>query len=136
MAKSITLNRHELVWQTRTNTWTEKDYNQLVAYYKGFIGKEDEGNWTKGNAQKGEFLSQYTWDDVLNYWNVDYENEPFIEINNGDWSYREYLTEIVREAMREDNYDCDVTDENYADDYEEDFDIDDSEESEAENDDE
>ena len=136
MAKSITLNRHELVWQTRTNTWTEKDYNQLVAYYKGFIGKEDEGNWAKGNAQKGEFLSQYTWDDVLNYWNVDYENEPFIEINNGDWSYREYLTEIVREAMREDNYDCDVTDENYADDYEEDFDIDDSEESEAENDDE
>lgn len=134
MTKSITLNRHELVWQTRTNTWTEKDYNQLIAYYKGFIGKEDEGNWAKGNAQKGEFLSQYTWDDVLKYWNVDYENEPFIEINNGDWSYKEYLTEIVREAMREDNYDCDVIDENYADDYEEYFDIDNSEESEAEND--
>ena len=136
MAKSITLNRHELVWQTRTNTWTEKDYNQLVDYYKGFIGKEDESNWAKGNAQKAEFLSQYTWDDVLKYWDVDYENEPFVEINNGDWSYREYLTEIVREAMREDNYDCDVIDENYADDYEEDFDIDNSEESEAENDDE
>ena len=134
MAKSITLNRHELVWQTRTNTWTEKDYNQLIAYYKGFIGKE--GNWAKGNAQKGEFLSQYTWDDVLKYWDADYDTEPFIEIDNGDWSYREYLTEIVKEAMREDNYDCDVTEENYADDYEEDFDIDDSEESEAENDDE
>lgn len=136
MAKSITLNRHELVWQTRTNTWTEEDYNKLVDYYKGFIGKENEGNWAKSNAQKGEFLSQYTWDDVLTYWDALYENEPFVEINNGDWSYKEYLTEIVREAMREDNYDCDVTDENYADDYEEYFDVDNSEESEAENDDE
>lgn len=136
MAKSITLNRHELVWQTRTNTWTEEDYNRLVDYYKGFIGKEDESNWAKGNAQKGEFLSHYTWDDVLKYWDVDYNDEPFIEINNGDWSYREYLTEIIREAIREDNYDCDVVEENYADDYEEDFDVENSEESEAENDDE
>ena len=49
-----------------------------------------------------------------------------------DYTYEQYLGELVQEWIREDVYDADVTDVNYADDYDEDVEVLDDGEDEEE----
>lgn len=123
MGKTLQLTRSELIWQTRCNSWDENDYKKYLEWLKGFEGKED--GWAKNNYATYKFLSAYTWDEILAYFDRNDEDKPRIQFidKDGQIEYSQSLTEIIREAMREDNYSCEVCGEEYADDYEEDWNI-------------
>lgn len=124
MGKTITLTRDELVWQTRRNTWTEEDYKRLLEWLKGFADREDQSDsFVRNHAAEYYVLSQYTWDQVVNYIKngID-EEEPRIYYSYSDGSgYTESIEQVMIDYIREDNYDADVCDEEYADDYNENF---------------
>ena len=129
MGKTITLKRHELVWETRANTWDEEEFNRHLEWLKGFKDRIESGecpsdsDWYKNHIAEYEVLSQYTWDEIVKIMkDNDYDNEPIIQYySNGEPWYKEHSSDVIIEAMREDNYDSDVCDTNYADDYEEEF---------------
>lgn len=123
--KTITLNRQELVWQTRQNTWTEEDFKRLLDWLKGFMDKKPEGSWERNHQAEYEVLSQFTWDQIVAIFEKGSEEDemmiPHYYEAEGEPAYRTSIEETIRDYMREDNYDCDVIDEEYADDYYEDF---------------
>lgn len=125
--KTIRLNRAELVWQYRSTAWEEEDYKKLLDYLKTFKDKEDEDDFAKNNARLHDFLSQFTWDQVCD-WCENYDpNEPQFEYENnyygeGEiWRHSETVSEIIKDYIREENYNSDIEDEEYADDYDEDW---------------
>lgn len=131
MGKTIQLTRHELVWQTRCNSWEEEDFKKLLEWLKSFEGKE--GQWSRDHYMEYNFLSAYTWDEICRYFDIYDEDEPTITYydENGEKRWSTCISELIKEYMREENYNCDICDEEYADDYDEQWDItsDDAEES-------
>ena len=134
MGRSIQLRRDELVWQTRCNSWDENDFKrhmEWLATYKDVELKQGEDSsyenlWAYHHRQEYEFLSQYTWDQICGWVNgEDDEHEPKLEYqkNSSDYGWTTYISELIKDAMREENYDCDVSDENYADDSYEEWDV-------------
>lgn len=121
MAKTITLNRGERIWQYRENTWTEENYKKMVAdYARLYLTKEPVFDYDKRYASKAEFLKKYTWDDVLKYWDCNYNEMPLWEYTDEHgYHYEDSLIDLVKEGMREDNYIADVCDEEYDDDNDE-----------------
>lgn len=133
MGRSIQLTRSELVWQTRCNSWDESDFQRCLSHLAKYKDEEPKRNeegritnhWELSNRERYEFLSQYTWDQICGWFEND-DNEPKLEYrkyDDDDWSYSDYLTEIIREEMREENYDSDICSEDYADDYDETWDV-------------
>lgn len=123
----ITMVRHELVWQTRTNNWTEENFEEYIASLEKYSEGSD-ATWAQELRQKAEFLKQFTWDEVCKYLSKDYKGEmPTITIvredTYGEYRFTDNLEEIIVEAMREDNFDSDVDSEEYADDYEEELEV-------------
>lgn len=134
MGRSIQLRRDELVWQTRTNSWDENDFQRLMEWlsqYKDVELETDGENaysnlWQYHHRQEYEFLSQYTWDQICGWVNgEDDENEPKLEYvkNSHDYGWTTYISEMIKDYMREENYDCDISDEQYADDCDEWWDV-------------
>jgi len=123
MGKSINLTRNELVWQTRCNSWDESDFKNLLNWLKGFEGKE--GGWARDHYNEYQFLSAYTWDEICRYFDVYDEDEPTMAYydENGEKRYTTCISELIKEYMREENYDQDICNEDYADDYDEQWDI-------------
>ena len=125
--KFVTLNRHELVWETRSMTWGEQEYLDLLDWLKGLVAKDSGGNWYRRHQQAYEILANLSWDHVADILEGR-EPDIMMTITNqgytgGDWTYEEGISEYIMECIREDCYDADVTDSNYADDYEEDWDF-------------
>ena len=124
MGKTIQLTRQELVWQTRCNSWDEQDYKNYLAWLKGFENKE--GSWARNNKVIYDALAAYTWDEIVNIIEKDdYDDEPKVQFydGNGKLLHSQCISNIIKDAMREDNYNCDVCCEDYADDYDEQWDI-------------
>ena len=124
MSKTIQLTRQELVWQTRCNSWDEQDYKNYLAWLKGF--KNKEGSWARNNRAIYDVLAAYTWAEIVNIIEKeDYDEEPKVQFydNNGKLLHSQRIGDIIKDAMREDNYNCDVCCEDYADDYDEQWDI-------------
>jgi len=121
MGKTIQLTRSELVWQTRCNSWDESDYQKYLDWLKGFENKKDQGQWYRDNFALYNFLSAYKWDEICRYFDEYDEDEPvFVYYDeNGEKRYSSSITDIIQDAMREDNYDCDICSEDYADDSDE-----------------
>lgn len=129
MGKTITLQRAELVWQYRSNRWDKEDFEKLLAWLKTFKDqpKDENGDfssWRENHVREYDLLSQYTWDqivDIIEHGN--YEDEPKISYvgYDGSHEYTSNIEDVVKEFIREDNYDSDIDDEEYADDYDENF---------------
>lgn len=136
MGKQITLTRSELIWQTRQITWDETDWEHFVEWLKGCAEIEDETAYYKQvYGPLYEIVKDMTWEQVIDDFNKREDNdETSIKVQitrryniglESEFSdtYTEYLADAIEEAMREDCYDSDVISEDYADDYNEDFQI-------------
>ncbi len=124
MSKTIQLTRSELVWQTRQIIWDAEEFQKYLNWLKTFEGKEDA--WCRNNYAIYELLAAYTWDEVVDMiQRADYDDEPKVNVvgYDGEVWYTQCLSDVIREAMREDVYNSDIVDEDYADDYNEEFEI-------------
>lgn len=127
MGKTIQLTRDELVWQTRCISWDAEDYQRYLDWLKSFVDKadKDDSRWIKHHVEEYEFLKQFTWDQICDFINGNYDEEPTLEYSKDEyeWTYRTTPSRLIQENMREDCYNSDIISENYADDYNENWDI-------------
>lgn len=132
MGKSIRMQRDELVWETRVNYFTEEDWNRTKEWLKSFVDREEADNpysWTGHQVIIYNCIKDLTFEEVLadfERFEEVYESDDCIQVEltnkgyNGDtWTYNQFLHDLVIEWVREDNYDSDVVDSEYADDYQE-----------------
>ena len=123
MGKIVKLCRQELVWQIRNNSWSETDYKKYLAWLKSFKDQGKTTSWYRNHIAIYEVLSAYTWDEVapMAAGKVDYDEQEKIPQydDNGEITYHTCIGDVLVEAIREDNYTSDVYDEEYADDYDE-----------------
>ena len=117
--KTLVLERSELVWQTRKTTWEEDDYLNYLDYLHKF--KDAKRFWQKDLYAVYEVLSKYTWEDICRIWAEGEEKEPTVKFYRDDGTFRCEASafDYIRDEMREENYESDVIDENYADVYSE-----------------
>ena len=136
MSKRVFLSRSELVWETRDVSWDEKEYENYLNWLKGQNDKykdDSEQNlsyWYRAQRDAYAVLKNMTWDDIVaeiekdDSCNEDYA-PTYIIFKNADGTemYRETVIEYIRDAIREDVYDADISGYDYADDYDETWDI-------------
>lgn len=127
--RSITLYRSELVWQDSHLEWDESDYQKYLDWLKSFKDKQNT-DWERNNYAFYLFLKDYSWDEICYWFEHEGEDEPKMlfhsKTHDGDegYSWSTSLTDIIKEVIREDLFNCaDVDDEHYADDWQEDWDI-------------
>ena len=121
--KTITLTRSELVWQTRHATWSEEDWTRFLEWLKQ--STDEKNYWHDQYAGLYEKIKDMSWEEAIADFKDPKISVPVVrKYNDGtSWTYDQTLYDAIVEAMREDCYDADVDDEDYADDYSEDFDI-------------
>lgn len=137
MGKTITLKRDELVWQTRENTWTEKDYLNLLEWLKGFMDKEPNYVGDRNHQSEYRVLSQFTWEQIVKMFEYGADEDEiripyYYESDTTEPAYTSAIVDVIRDYIRQDNYDSDIVDEEYADDYYEDFRVGEQREQDAE----
>jgi len=115
MGKFIRLERRELVWQWRTNTFGEKEWNELKDYYKNHYTTNPYC------VEVYDKIKDVSWDEAFDAWvRYDRSEETADEIKIGNrWHYQETLGSFVADEVREQNYQAEIDCEDYADDYEE-----------------
>lgn len=135
--KKLVLNRRDLVWESYETVWDAEDWDRYVKWLAETVEKhqEEDGSWATFQRDLYNLVKDLTWDDVIadfNKFEKDYESDDclYIERHNrwqradGSWdeySYKNFLHDIIREAMQEELYNDGPYDTEYADDYEEDF---------------
>lgn len=140
MAKTIKMTRKELVWETREVEWNEVDFNRLKKWLKEFAGKNYDAldNFARSHLVAYEHIKDMTWEEVFEdfkKWDNGDEDAIHWTFTNyynsiDDYTYTQYLGDLIQEWIREDCYDADITDVNYADDSEENIKIIDDEDKE------
>lgn len=129
--KTLTLTRQELIWQTREISWSDTDYQAYIKWLLSFKHAENTSAWTRNNYRLGEWLSQYSWEQVVHSMTEYDPNEPVFEFFDDDGNvlhsvlYRGKLSDVIADAMREEVYNSDVIDETYADDCNDDWQVND-----------
>ena len=125
MSKTLTLTRWELVRQFRKCTWTEEDYQNYLQFLKQRATQHPDTEWGRNAQQEYDVLAAYTWDEIVNmFQSYNYDDIPMVSYTWNGHTSKERITDIIRDAIREDTYASDVIDEDYADDYDEDWEID------------
>ncbi len=128
----ITLQRRELVWECRECTWTEEDWIGYLHCLKHLCSFSDVARQTY------EQVKDLTWDEVVadfqryqdtgeskSWTEVSYIYENSVRTDKIEYTYTQTLADILIDRMREDNYNANVKNTEYADDYDEDFFIED-----------
>ena len=132
MSKSIRMQRSELVWETRVNYFTESDWDRIKERLGTFVNREEANQidtWVGHQVIIYNRIKDLTFEDVLvdfEEFEKNYESDKCIKVElinkryNGEtWTYNQFLHDLIIEWMREDNYDSDIVDTQYADDNEE-----------------
>ena len=132
MSKSIRMTRNELVWETRINNFTEDDWNKIKEWLSTFVNREEANQidtWIGHQVIIYNRIKDLTFEDVLadfEEFEKNYESDKCIKVElvnkryNGEtWTYNQFLHDLIIEWVREDNYDSDIVDTQYADDNEE-----------------
>lgn len=123
--RTIELRRRELVWEERRCEYTEEHFDNWKAVYKAWL--------TGLNPVPQEVidkLDELTFDVLCDY--IDYENNtdaPYDEEKNALFDsfsikllgHTFDLLDAAKQDVRELNWDCDICDTDYADDYDEDW---------------
>ena len=132
MSKSIRMQRSELVWETRVNYFTEDDWNKIKEWLSTFVNKAEANQidtWVGHQVIIYNRVKDLTFEEVLadfEEFEKNYESDKCIKVEltnkkyNGEtWTDNQFLHDLIIEWMREDNYDSDIVDTQYADDNEE-----------------
>ena len=132
MSKSIRMQRDELVWETRVNYFTEDDWNKIKEWLSTFVNRAEANQpdtWIGHQVIIYNRVKDLTFEDVLvdfEEFEKNYESDKCIKVElinkryNGEtWTYNQFLHDLIIEWMREDNYNSDIVDTQYADDNEE-----------------
>ena len=132
MSKSIRMQRSELVWETRVNYFTESDWDKTKEWLGTFVNREEANQidtWVGHQVIIYNRIKDLTFEDVLadfEEFEKNYESDKCIKVElvnkryNGEtWTYNQFLHDLIIEWVREDNYDSDIVDAQYADDNEE-----------------
>lgn len=135
--KKLVLNRQDLVWESYETEWDAEDWARYVKWLAGVVKQHQEENnsWATFYRDLYNLVKDLTWDDVIadfKEFEENYESNKCLYIErhnrrvnqNGsqeDWSYKNFLHDIIREAMQEELYNNGPYDTQYADDYEESF---------------
>lgn len=114
--KKIKLTYRELVWETREMEWGEDEWEDFIKWMSQAIDKDNF--WHDSYKDLYEKIKDMSWEEVV----ADFE-DPKISVkvtrsyaDGTSWSYDYSLYDAICEAMREDCYDTDIVDTDYADD--------------------
>ena len=142
MSKALRMTRSELVWETRINEFSEKDWEKTVEWLKSFTEKEATTSWAREHITIYNAVKDLTWEQVYEdykKWDngdrdttISYElisegygwnetHDSWVRKPEEDKPYKQYLGDFLQEMIREDNYNADVDNYEYADDYDEDI---------------
>ena len=139
--KKIVLDRCDLVWESYRTEWDAEDWDKYVKWLAGrvetFKGKDD--SWSLYHLDLYNLIKDLTWDDVIadfNKFEENYKNEDCLYIlrhnsftkEDGsceEWSYKDFLHDIIKEVMQEELYNNEPYDTEYADDYNESISVED-----------
>ena len=132
MGKSIRMQRDELVWETRVNYFTEDDWNKIKEWLSTFVDQAEANQidtWVGHQVIIYNRVKDLTFNDVLadfEEFEKNYESDKCIKVEltnkkyNGEiWTHNLFLHDLIIEWMREDNYDSDIVNTEYANDSEE-----------------
>ena len=132
MSKSIRMERSELVWETRVNYFTEDDWNKLKKWLSAFVNQEESNQtytWAGHQVIIYNRVKDLTFDDVLadfEEFEKNYESDKCIKVEltnkkyNGEtWTCNLFLHDLIVTCLREDNYNSDIVNTEYANDNEE-----------------
>lgn len=132
MGKSIRMQRDELVWETRVNYFTEDDWNKLKEWLSAFVNQPEANQidtWVGHQVIIYNRVKDLTFDDLLadfEEFEKNYESDKCIKFEfinkkyNGEtWTYNLFLHDLLVTWLREDNYDSDIVNTEYANDNEE-----------------
>ena len=128
--KTLSLTRHELIWETRAVTWDESNWEALKEHFSKRTNPYD--------ALIYQGIKDITWDEAYKnflQFHETYDCEIKIPVLyfTMEGQHLEPLGSLILDWIREDCYDADITDTNYADDYEEEwYNHDDDEDGEEE----
>jgi len=134
--KFIYLRRRELIWETRENCYSEEDFNgwktNCLRWYQRRMAEEDNV-WDYSNIIKE--LESFTWDEAVAYIGDRYNNSELTEHTAryghfGDKEYNCYFDvyDEFQQDVRESNYEADISETDYADDYDEEWSVENEEE--------
>ena len=121
MRNVIELRRRELVWETRISEYTEEDLERFKQWFEDFIGC----NYPECAEQCKIALSHLNMNILFDYYNdkLDWEQDESLQVfvmypNNNRVID---IFDEVEEDMREKNYNEKVSESDYADDFEEEY---------------
>ena len=134
--KFIYLRRRELIWETRENCYCEEDFNEwktnCLRWYQRRMAEEDN-TWDYSNIIKE--LESFTWDEAVAYIENSYDKSELTEHmarygHFGDKEYNHYFDayDEFQQDVREANYEADISETDYADDYDEEWSVENEEE--------
>lgn len=121
--KRLVLNRNELVWERYETAWTDKDWEDFVRSTKARIEKEgqEQDSWLEYQKDLYELIKDLTWEDVIadfNKYEENWEDEEnclyvvrhsLYKREDGsveDYSYKDFLHDIIKEEMQDELYAC------------------------------
>ena len=129
--KFIYLRRRELIWETRENYYCEEEFNEwkknCIYWYQRRMA--DQHNvWNYDNIIKE--LESFTWDEAVAYIENRYNQSELVEHTTtygkfSDKKYNYYFDayDEFEQDVRESNYEADVSGTNYADDFDEEWSV-------------
>lgn len=121
MSKVIELRRRELVWETRVSEYTEQDLGD----FKDCFAKMIEQKYPECTEQCKSALSRLTMDTLFDYYNnkLDWGEDESLQVfvmYPKDGRVIDIFDEI-EDDMREKNYNEKVSETDYADNYDEEY---------------
>ena len=135
MAKSIRMQRDELVWETRVGYFTEDDWNKTKKWLQDFVNEagSDEPYWVAQQVIIYNLVKDLTFEEVLadfEKFEKDYKGDDCIKVeltnkrSDGEtYTYTQFLHDLVIEWLRDDVIDKEPIHYEYADDYQENVEI-------------
>lgn len=128
MLSGIRLTRRELVWETRCYEFDQADLNAFIRSQKRCLVTSNSPVSQYNAQQLLDVITNMSLQDIIADFQKWDNDEPSIQIsqrrNWGDQAtYSEPLAALIMDYLRDCCYDADVSDSNYADDYEEELDF-------------
>lgn len=135
MAKSIRMQRDELVWETRIGYFTEDDWNKTKKWLKDYANEagSDAPYWVAQQVIIYNLVKDLTFEEVLadfEKFEKDYKGDDCIKVeltnkrSDGEtYTYTQFLHDLIIEWLRDDVVDKEPIHYEYADDYQENIEI-------------
>lgn len=120
MELQIELTRSELIWQTRKISWTAHDWKNYKDWIKGVVEKCTDTYYKETYRPLYEIIKDMSWKDIVEEFKnptIEYTVHRTGKTTDGgtcEWDYTTTLHDAIMEAMREDVFEADISEEEYA----------------------